>query len=162
MVTQNENPQESRPPTLKDLVDLCRHLNEKKAKYIVIGGMAIVYHGFVRATEDIDLLIETSLENERAVIEALKTLPDSAAGELQPGEIAQYEVIRVADEIVVDLMKKACGIEYAAASRNIVNVVIQGVTIPFADVALMIQLKQSVRLKDQIDLQYLTALKKDE
>ena len=87
MVSQNDNPKESRPPTLEDLVELCRQLNKKNAKYVVIGGMAIVHHGFVRATEDIDLLIETSLQNEKAVIEALSKLPDSAASELQPGEI---------------------------------------------------------------------------
>lgn len=160
MVTTDENSKESHPPTLNDLLDLCRQLNKKDAKYIVIGGIAIIQHGFVRATEDIDLLIETSLQNEKAVIEALSLLPDSAASELKPGEINQYEVIRIADAIVVDLMKKACGIDYAKASSQIVRVTIQGVTIPFASVDLMIQLKQSVRPKDKMDLEYLMALKK--
>ena len=161
MVTKNELPKESRPPTLKDLVELCRALNDRKVKYLVIGGMAVIHHGLVRATEDIDLLVETSLQNETLVIEALSKLPDSAASELKPGEISQYEVIRVADEIVVDLMKRACGIEYAEASKHIVKVTLQGVTIPFADIDLLIRLKQSVRPKDKIDLEYLTALKKN-
>ena len=43
---------ESRPPTLNDLLTLCRELNERKAKYIVIGGMAMIQAGFVRGTED--------------------------------------------------------------------------------------------------------------
>ena len=160
MVAQNDDPKESRPPTLNDLIGLCRQLNHKKAKYVVIGGMAMVHHGFVRATEDIDLLVEVSLQNERAVIDALSHLQDSAVSELKPGEINQYEVIRVADEIVVDLMKKACGIEYVEASKSIIKVSIQGVIIPFADVDLMIQLKSSVRPKDVTDLEYLKALKK--
>jgi hypothetical protein len=54
---------ESRPPTLDDLIDLCRRLNEEGAEYVVIGGMAILQLGFVRATEDIDLLVDTSPEN---------------------------------------------------------------------------------------------------
>jgi len=161
MVNQNDGPKESRPPTLEDLVELCRELNKRKARYIVIGGMAMLQHGFVRATEDIDLLIDSSLENEKAVIEALSQLPDAAAKELHPGEIGRYEVIRVADEIVVDLMNKACSTEYAEASKGIVKVTIHGVTIPFASVDLMIQLKRSPRPKDQMDLEYLLALKKD-
>ncbi len=44
---------ESRPAGLRDLVELCRNLNREEAKYIVIGGMAIIQAGFVRATEDI-------------------------------------------------------------------------------------------------------------
>ena len=31
----------SRPPTQKDLVELCRELNRRDAKYIVVGGLAI-------------------------------------------------------------------------------------------------------------------------
>ena len=42
---------ESRPPTLDDLIELCRRLNEEGAEYVVIGGMAILQLGFVRATE---------------------------------------------------------------------------------------------------------------
>jgi hypothetical protein len=46
---------ESRPPTLDDLIELCRRLNEEGAGYVVIGGMAVLQLGFARATEDIDL-----------------------------------------------------------------------------------------------------------
>lgn len=161
MVPQNDDAKESRPPTLEDLVQLCSELNNKKAKYIVIGGMAIAQHGFVRATEDVDLLIEKTKANEKAVIEALSQLPDAAAAELKPGEIAQYEVVRVADEIVVDLMTKACGVEYAEASKGILKVKIDGVVIPFAGIDLMILLKRSVRPKDKTDLAFLKALKKN-
>ena len=47
-------PLEARPPGVADLVSLCRSLNREGARYIVIGGMAIIQAGFVRATEDID------------------------------------------------------------------------------------------------------------
>ncbi|MBI1861488.1 MAG: hypothetical protein HYR96_11280 [Deltaproteobacteria bacterium] len=158
MVTQNGNPKESRPPTLEDLVSLCRALNTRKAKYIVIGGMAVIQHGFVRATEDIDLLVETSRENEKAVIAALSQLPDAAARELKPGDIDEFEVIRIADEIVVDVMKSACGVDFAQASKSVLKVKLQGVEIPFADAALMIRLKQGVRSKDQLDLGFFMSL----
>lgn len=161
MVSGNDNTQESRPPTLEDLVNLCKELNSRKTKYIVIGGMAISQLGFARATEDIDLLVECSKENEKRVIDSVGTLPDHAALELKPGEISQYEVVRVADEIVVDLMKKACGVEYAEASKEIVLVELEEVKIPFASVDLMIKLKQSQRPKDQMDLEFLKHLKKN-
>jgi len=36
---------------------------------VVIGGFAIIHHGFPRLTHDIDLLIETTPENEARVID---------------------------------------------------------------------------------------------
>ena len=64
MDSPNDNPPlEPRLPDTDDLIFLCRRLNEAGAKYIVVGGFAIIQHGFARATEDIDLLIDTSPEN---------------------------------------------------------------------------------------------------
>lgn len=61
MVNPDAGPEkESRPPTLEDLLSVCRELNRVGAQYVVIGGMAVVHHGFVRATEDIDLLLTKS------------------------------------------------------------------------------------------------------
>lgn len=160
MVPKNDGSKEARPATLEELIELCRSLNSKKAKYVVIGGMAMLHHGFVRATQDIDLLVDSSLENEEAVISALLHLPDKAASDLKPGEIKQYEVIRVADEIVVDLMAKAYGLTYQDAEKRIQFAEIEGVRIPFASVALMLDLKKSVRPKDQMDREFLMELQK--
>jgi hypothetical protein len=94
------------------LARLCKSLNEVGAHYVVIAGFAIILAGFPRTTGDIDLLVETTPENEALVYRALEVLPDRAVRDLRPGELTKYSVIRVADEIVVDLMKSACGIEY--------------------------------------------------
>lgn len=151
MGSENESALESRPPTIDDLLELCRRLNEHSVKYIVIGGMAIIHHGFVRATEDIDLLVACSTENERRLKQALLYLPDRAAEEIEEGDLEKYTVIRVADEFVIDLMRRACGIDYDEASNSIIYADIKGVSIPFANMELLWRLKQSIREKDAID-----------
>jgi hypothetical protein len=123
---------EARPPLLEDLVSLCRNLNSEGARYVVIGGMAVIQAGFGRATNDIDLLIDTSQDNQGRVRRALMALPDQAVRDMTPDDLERYVVVRVADEIVIDLMKSACGITYAEASRMIAEVEIEGVPIPFA------------------------------
>lgn len=55
---------ESREPTLEDLRTLCRELNARGARYLVIGGFAIRAAGYVRRTVDIDLLMATDFDNE--------------------------------------------------------------------------------------------------
>lgn len=147
---------EAREPTVEDLVDLCRRLNDAGARYLVIGGFAIRAAGYDRRTMDIDLLVETTRENEARVLSAVSELPDHAARELQPGEIAQYVVVRVADEIVVDLMRSAAGIEYAEAARDAVEYDVDGVTIPFASPRLLWRMKRNTgRDKDAGDLHFL-------
>jgi hypothetical protein len=151
----DEKPLEARPPTVDDLVKLCHELNAKGANYIVIGGMAMNQHGFVRATEDIDLLVDATADNLQKVKAALLQLPDQAAQALEPQDLQDYLVIRIADEIVVDLMQEACGVDYAEASADIIRVDLRGVSIPFANLALMWKLKQTVRAKDELDREFL-------
>ena len=112
--------------------------------------------GLVRVTEDIDLLIDGSLENQQLVRVALRILPERAIDELGPDEdLREWVVVRVNDEITVDLMTAACGVTYAEARDAFILRPIEGVAIPFASRELMIRLKQGNREKDRIDLEYL-------
>ena len=159
MADENHHPGapelESREPTLADLRDLCRELNSRNARYIVIGGFAMAALGYNRRTMDIDLLVDTSADNEARVLEAVSTLPDGAA-ELKPGEIAEWTVVRVGDEIIVDLMKSACGIDYAAARSGILVRQVDDVEIPFASPELLWRMKKPThREKDIPDLLFL-------
>src|SRR5690606_13425358 len=124
MVMEDDLPQaeelESREPSLEDLVALCASLNRRGARYIVIGGFAVRAAGYDRGTMDVDLLIDATLENEARVIAAVSVLPDPAAQALSPGEIAEFVVVRVADEIVVDLMQSASGVDYATAAESVI------------------------------------------
>jgi hypothetical protein len=159
MVAQNDDQkQESRPPTVEDLVGLCRELNARGAEYLVIGGMAMINAGFVRTTEDIDLLIESSASNQERVRQALSVLPDNAVRELADDDLDRYTVVRVADEIVVDLMKSACGIDYDGARMGIVPMKVNDVLIPFAGPELLWKMKQTLREKDRQDLLFLRML----
>lgn len=146
----------SRPPTEADLVALCRELNQRGAKYVVVGGLAVIAAGLPRMTADVDLVVAADLENEAKVFSALSTLPDNAVRELQPGELQTYNVIRVGDEILVDLMRTAGGIDYAEAAKDVVVREVGGVPIPFASPRLLWRMKAVThREKDAGDLYFL-------
>jgi hypothetical protein len=150
---------EPRPPVQADLVALCRALNERSARYVVIEGLAIIAAGAPRLTGDIDLMVAVEPDNEARVFSALSTLPDNAVRELQPGELQQYNVIRVADEILVDLMRSAGGIVYAEAAKDVVVRDVDGVPIPFASPRLLWRMKAVThREKDAGDLVFLRYL----
>lgn len=153
---EEDDRQISRPPSVEDLRDLCAELNAKGAKYLVVGGFAIRGAGYIRDTMDVDLLVDTSLENEALVYAALESLPDQAVKELQPGEVSQYTVVRIADEFVVDLMASAAGIRYEEAIKDAVIRTIDGVPIPFASPRMLWRMKKDThREKDAGDLFFL-------
>lgn len=148
----------ARAPEFEDVVQLCRRLNEAGARYVLIGGFAVAIHGFTRATKDIDLLVDPSPENVRAIRRALSTLPDNAVAELADSDIEKYGVVRVADEFVVDLMGVACGLGYSDAVTAGIDVFVAGaVEIPVARKEFLIRTKDTVRPHDAVDVQYLRA-----
>ena len=153
----DENDREySRAPELEDLVSLCDSLNRESVLYVLIGGFAVILHGFVRGTKDIDLLVDASEENVRALKRAMSSLPDNAIALIADDEVARYRVVRVADEIVVDLLASACGITYADALQSGIETrTIQGVSIPLATKELLIRMKDTVRESDAVDVRYL-------
>ena len=47
---------------------------------------------------------------------AMAFLPDNAISLIADDEVEKYQVVRIADEIIVDLLKTACGVDYARAA----------------------------------------------
>jgi hypothetical protein len=46
-------------------------LNEKNVEYVIVGGYAVAFHGFIRATKDIDVLFHNTPENIKQLMAAL-------------------------------------------------------------------------------------------
>lgn len=149
------NREYSRAPQLEDLVALCKSLNASGASYILIGGFAVMLHGSVRTTKDIDFLVDASIANIQNIKKVLAQLPDNAAAQIDDDDVSKYEVVRIADEIVIDLMAKACGIDYAEATAGIQKIIIDGVPIPVASKELLIRMKDTIRPSDKIDAEFL-------
>lgn len=145
----------SRPPKLEDLTLLCKYLNEAGAEYMVIGGFAMILHGYTRGTMDIDLLVNSTPSNIDNIKKALSHLPDNAAAEVKNTDIMNYKVVRIGDEFIIDLLEKACDVTFEEAKAHIINRDINGVKIPFADESILLQMKQTVRPKDQQDILFL-------
>lgn len=145
----------SRPPTLEDVARIGRALNEAEARYVLIGGFAVIIHGSGRTTKDIDFLIDPSPDNVARIKSALRVLPDNAAAELEDGDVEKYRVVRIADEVVVDLLANACGVSYHDAVVEAERREIGGEEILVANMQTLVRTKQTVRPSDQMDREYL-------
>ncbi len=142
------------------LIRICRLLNASGARYLVCGAQACILHGLIRTTEDVDILVEATEENCQAVIEALGQLEDGAARELTPRDILENVVVKIADEVEVDVSTHAWKVTYAEALASAQALMIDGVRVPFLGLDALIASKETYREQDAIDRLKLISLKK--
>jgi hypothetical protein len=144
------------------LLKLLGRFQAEGVQYILVGGQAVRLNGFVRATEDIDVLLPSSRDNGRKVIRALGFLPSSSElraewFEVTPGE---PENIRVADELLIDLLFAANGQTYESLQEHVRVLTVDEVEIRTLDIEGLLKTKTDYRDKDKIDREALTRLKK--
>jgi predicted nucleotidyltransferase len=141
----------ARPATIDDLKSVIRSLNENGVDYFLIGGYALFAHGYYRATTDIDLLVAPDREQGARLIKALLVLPEGVSSEIDPSWFDEGENIRVADEIIVDVMFNACGETTATLARYAETVDLDGIPVRTLSLEGLLRTKQTVRDKDVMD-----------
>jgi hypothetical protein len=139
----------TRAATYEDVKHVAELLESEGVEYALIGGYALALQGIVRLTEDVDVLVEPTLENARRWVRALSKLPDGAAKELAGDDTlhAEHYAIRINDEFTVDVMNSASGLTWRdlAAYRTRVD----GINV--VSLEGLLKMKEKGRLKDQAD-----------
>lgn len=143
------------------LLDLLRRFQAEGVAYVLVGGHAVRLNGFNRNTEDIDILLPSSLENGRKVIKALSFLPSSKELDVQwfAPSAGEPENIRVADELLIDLLFAANGQSYESLQDHVRTLTVDGVQIRTLDIEGLLKTKTDYRDKDRIDREALLRLK---
>jgi hypothetical protein len=122
---------------------------------VLIGGFAVVAHGASRFTKDIDLLVDDAPENIARVKHGLAILADNAAAEVADGDVRDHTVVRVVDEVIIDLMGRACGLSYADVAADMEWHDMTGVRVPVASPSALVRTKDTFRPQDAIDRSFL-------
>jgi hypothetical protein len=143
-----------------DLRRLLMRFHEEGVEYVLVGGFAVRMNGFLRLTEDIDVLLPRSIDNGRRVIRSLNFL--ESANELEPEWFSppseEPENIRVADELMIDLLFAANGETYESLKPHMRRIELDGVPINTLDVEGLLKTKTDYRDKDKIDRLALEAI----
>ncbi|MDP3910924.1 MAG: hypothetical protein Q8Q14_11095 [Gemmatimonadales bacterium] len=147
------------PLTRSRLTRVCELLNAAGVRYVVVGGFALAYHGYIRATKDVDILIEPTLENATRALKALEGLAWGISRELDPEDVVAKPFTIIGDDPRVDLLTLAWSVRYADAAPKIQKVDIDGVEVPFPDIDTLIRTKQTDRTRDKADAEELERIK---
>jgi predicted nucleotidyltransferase len=133
---------------------LLESLARAEVKFIIVGGVAVALNGFVRTTEDVDILIERSPENISRLLATLASFGEGHARELSPKDFDETEgAVRVIEDFPLDIFTVMRGASYGDFAGDRRQTTINGVKIDFLSADGLIRLKaDSTREKDQIDI----------
>jgi len=142
------------PPDFKDFLKL---LNDQCVDYLLIGGYAVGYYGFPRATADMDIWIAISPHNAASLTAALIAfgfdVPD-----LKPGLfLEQNKIVRMGfPPVRIEIMTTIDGVTFEECYAERVIDIIDGIPVPLIGLKhLKRNKKASGRHKDLNDLENL-------
>ena len=146
------------------LLKLLARFRDEAVEYVLIGGQAVRLNGYVRATEDIDVLVRASRENGERIIRALSFLASSkelSAEWFVPPDDGTVENIRVADDLLIDLLFSANGETYESVQPHVRELITEGIPIRVLDIDGLMKTKTDYREKDVLDKQVLARIREE-
>ena len=159
-----DTPNASMPDISYDMREFIMLLHEHAVRFALCGGFAVAYHGFVRTTMDIDILIYPSAENADRLMRALDAFGFGQAGLSRetferPGAV----VTLGAQPNQIDLLTSMSSETPDAVFDDVRTAAMWGLDIPVVSrQALMRAKAESDRPKDRIDLDELQRITADE
>jgi hypothetical protein len=132
-------------------------LLNNKVKFLVVGAYAMGAYGYPRATGDIDIWVEASVENSKKIYQSLSDFgaPLSDITKTTFCEEGIIFQIGVAPRRI-DIITKIEGVDFKKAYRDKQEIEIEGIKTPFLSKEDLIKNKESTeREKDKLDAKYL-------
>ncbi len=142
-----------------DILAFLRLLAQHRVRYLIVGGEAVIFHGYPRVTGDVDFFYENTAANARRLFQALLEFWDGRI----PG-LRSYEELRQPGLILqfgrpphrIDLMNQIDGVKFRAAwpSRILVRLATAAdlVSVRYIDLPTLLKNKRATgRPKDLED-----------
>jgi hypothetical protein len=138
----------------QDFREFLRLLNSKKVEYLIIGGYAVVYHGYPRSTGDLDIWISNAPENAYRTREALEEFGFSCPIDilLQDNQVARMGIAPLRIEVLTTID----GVKFSECYSTRVIADVNGVEANLISLPCLKENKKaSGRSKDVTDLDHL-------
>lgn len=145
-----------------DLIELLQLLNDRKVRYLIIGGQAVILHAEPRYTKDVDLWVEPTERNAKRLFAALQEFgaPSSSITEedlATPGTVFIFGL----EPNRIYILTRVKGASFDASFKRRCSVLFKGVKTNFISLDDLIRIKRATaRPQDLLDLQRLLVAKK--
>ena len=139
----------------EDFRDFLKLLNKHRVEYLLIGGYAVFYHGYPRATEDINFWVAISPDNAQKLVQVMQ---DFGLSNVTPELFLQeHQLTRIGFKPYrVEVLTTISGVQFETCYARRVVDTIDGIEVNIISLEDLKQNKKaSGRLKDQDDVQNL-------
>jgi hypothetical protein len=141
-------------------------LAKAEVRFVVVGGIAVTLQGYVRLTEDVDILIDDDPANIDLLLKTLAAYGEGFASALSRADFETGEgAIRIVEEIEqcqIDIFTVMSGRNYEDVISDADSFTLKGLSIRYASKKSLIAWKESsVREKDRLDAMALRKLQVD-
>jgi hypothetical protein len=129
-----------------DFRDILVELHHAGARFVVLGGHAVAFHGHPRATKDLDVLVEANPDNAKRVYAALAAFgAPLSAFEVGVEDFASYDgVLQLGvPPRRIDIINRADGITFAEAVADGESFTLDGCEIPVIGRSALIKNKRA-------------------
>jgi predicted nucleotidyltransferase len=144
---------ESLDPNFKELFE---SLNSAGVRYLVLGGYAVNYYGYHRATDDLDNWIAVEEDNARRMSQAMKSYGGFSASKVAASRFLQKGLVFIfgREPLRVDILTGVSGVDFEACYSRRREAIWDGVRVPLISLEdLLANKKASARTKDLADLE---------
>ena len=147
-------------PDFKEFIQL---LNENNVDYLIIGGYALAFHGYLRYTQDIDFWVWSDADNAKKITNVLKEFGFTSLGVSEHDFLDEDSMIQLGfPPNRIDIINKIDGVNFLEAFKEKKVYEDVDIKINFIGIDQLIQNKKSTgRLKDLADVQVLEEIKKE-
>lgn len=148
-------------PLNKDLREFVECLNSNGVEYLIVGALAVSWHGFPRYSADIDFFINASPPNTVRVLAAIQQFGFASLGLTAEDFIAPRRVVQLGHEPNrIDLLTSISGVSFEDAWESRVAGDLDGIPVFFIGREALLRNKDAAgRGKDRIDAEELRKLK---
>ena len=141
----------------QDFQDFIRALNEAKVRYVLVGGYAVILHGYNRTTGDLDIWLERTEENYTRLVSAFRifNMPVFDMSLENFLNTSQYDVFTFGvPPVSIDIMLNVKGLDFKEALSMAERKVIDDVNVNLIDLQSLIKAKKaSGRHRDLDDIE---------
>jgi hypothetical protein len=140
-----------------EYLNLLRHFHAEGVEYVVVGGYAVIAHGFPRTTGDLDLLVNPTRPNAGRVVRALAHF-GYTQGEFEEADFTTVPnfLSFSAGGVWIDLMTSVLGIGFEEAAADALELLFADVPVRYIGLAALRATKLATgRPQDLRDLENL-------
>ena len=138
----------------EDYLDFIRALNQHEVEYLIVGGYAVIFHGYPRTTGDLDVWVNKTKNNYGKLVGAMfdfgmPVFDMTKENFLHNPHLDVFTFGR--PPVSIEILNQVKGLQFEKAHLNAVHTEVEGITVKFLSRPDLLAAKKAANRPRDID-----------